>query len=445
MAFLALFAVTIFLIFRNASLSEVLPQEAEQLKNNLTPTGAERGGDPDGTIPAWTGGMTGMSLDADPFAGEAPLLVITGANFRNYQARLPAGQVALFERFPDYSMTIYPTHRTAALPDELYRNIAANATRARAAAGGIASGVSGAAGGIPFPIPHNGTEVVWNHLLAYWGPAREGRVRNYFMSADGKLTLTNQYREIVDFPYYAAGATPDSFGDFYFKRLEISDGPASLAGRGYLQWQPIDLGRSSVQAWQYLPREHRVRKSPLLSHDMPTPDGAGIVSFDDYYVFSGTPDRYDFRIIGKTALYIPYNNNHFAEQPVAKIAAPHHLDQNTLRYELHRVWVVDGQLAKGQHHLAPHRRLYIDEDSWFAVYSDAWDQDGKLWKFTQGAMIMVPSLPAVLPGPQVTYDLQAGGYVLGFTLADDGIGYRPTAQHDSSLFTAESLAAQAAK
>ena len=224
----------------NVAAAAVLPKDAEALKGTLTPVGAERAGNDEGTIPAWTG------HESLPGPDEKPVLVITAENYHRYEARLPEGQRALFAKYPDYRMEVYPTHRTAALPEPVYGAIFANATRAHAAPEGIAEGVAGAVGGVPFPIPQNGTEAVWNHLLAFWGPAREDRVRNYFMAADGTLTLTNQYREIVDFPYYAPGATPDSVGDFYYKRREISDGPASLAGRGYLLWEPLDEARTPI-------------------------------------------------------------------------------------------------------------------------------------------------------------------------------------------------------
>jgi len=411
----------------------VLPKDADLLKSVLTPTGAERAGNADGGIPAWTG------TDALPPADEKPILEITADNWHRYESRLPEGQKALFARDPDYRMQVFPTHRTAVLPQSVYDNIFANATRARAGRDGIADGVSGAAGGIPFPIPQTGAEAVWNHLLAFWGAAREDRVRNYFMSADGVLTLTNQYREIVDFPYYAPGATSETVGDFAYRRREVSDGPAGMAGRGYLLYQPLDLARRPVEAWQYLPREHRVRKAPLLSHDTPTPDGAGIESFDDYYVFSGPPDRYVFTLVGKAEMYVPYNNNRFYQHPIAELAGPRHMKAEALRYELHRVWVVDGVLASGKHHLVPHRRLYLDEDSWFAVYADGWDSEGRLWKFSHGTMPLIAELPAVVLGSQVTYDLQAGGYFIGFTFNEQPDGFKPTPMHDPSLFTPESL------
>jgi hypothetical protein len=420
---------------------------AKQLDSTLTPVGAERAGNKDGTIPAWAGGYTTVppgyvqgNPRPDPFAGEAPILTITAATYKQFADRLPEGQKALFEKYPDYRMVIYPTHRTAALPQWVYDNIAANATRARAAPEGIRYGVTGAVGGIPFPIPHDGSEIIWNHLLAFWGPAREDRVENYFVSADGNRQKTNDYLEIVDFPYYYPSATPDGFGSYYFKRREISSAPADLAGRGYLLWQPNDISQDHLQAWQYLPREARTRKAPLLSYDTPTPDGAGIESFDDYYVYSGSPDRYDFKLLGKQEMYIPYNNNRMEGLPLSDVTGAKHVQPDVMRYELHRVWVVDGVLAEGQHHAVPHRRLYVDEDSWFAVYGDAWDDQGRLWKFSHGTMYLMPDLPAIVLGSEFVYDLLGGGYVYAFAFNDQPGQFKLTPPHKASDFTPEALA-----
>jgi hypothetical protein len=431
-----------------AAAAAVSPEEAEALKSRLTPLGAERAGNAAGTIPAWTGGYTTVppgyvagGKRPDPFAEDRPLFSITPANLAQYADRLPEGQQALFRKYPDYRMDVYPTRRSAAAPQAVYDAVFANATRAHAVTGGIGNGIEGAAGGIPFPIPRSGTEAVWNHLLAWWGPAREDRAATWLVAADGTLELTNRYRETVDFPYYYPGATPESFGGWYFKRREISDEPAALAGRGYLDWRPIDRTRQDLQIWQYLPGQRRVRKAPQLAYDVPTPDGSGIESFDDYYLFSGSPDRYVFTLLGKREMYIPYDNNRFHATPVAEVAGPHHVDSGSLRYELHRVWVVDGVLAPGQHHLAPHRRLYLDEDSWFAVYADAWDRDGMLWKFSQGTMYLMPELPAIVLGTDFIYDLQNGGYVIAFAFNDESRPLTPTPPHPASLFEPESLAA----
>jgi hypothetical protein len=427
----------------------VTAAEAQRLRGDLTPVGAERAGNADGTLPAWQGGLTEAPPGyrpgdprPDPFAGERPLFSITAANLAQHEARLPEGQKALFARDADYRMDIYPSHRTAAAPQAVYDAILANATRARPAPDGLAAGVAGAVGGIPFPIPANGGEVVWNHLLAWWGVAREGRVRTWLVAADGSLELTNDYRETVDFPYYYPGATPDGIGGYFFKRREVSLGPPALAGRGYIAWQPLDSGRDPFQAWQYLPGQRRVRKAAALAYDAPTPDGGGIQSFDDYYVFSGSPDRYVFTLLGKREMYVPYNNNGFTLKPVAEVARPRHVDPGSLRYELHRVWIVDAVLAPGARHLLPHRRLYIDEDSWMAVYAEGWDADGRLWKFTQATMYTAPDVPAVVAGTTIINDIPDGGYVLGFAFGGLPVQFRATARHPASDFEPETLAAE---
>ncbi len=442
-----LVAVSVF-----AAAAAVPADEAQQLGTTLTPVGAELAGNADGTIPPWTGGYTSAPPSyrqgaprADPFAGERPLFSITAATVGNYADRLPDGAKALFAKYPGYRMDIYPTHRTAAAPAWVYANIGRNATNAKAGPRGIAYGVDGAFGGIPFPIPKNGHEVVWNHLLAFWGPAREVHLSTYVVSADGTADLATAAHETADFPYYYPDADPKSFDGYYFKTKHEEDGPPSKVGEAYLDWQPIDTDRYRFAAWRYLPGEHRVRKGPSLSYDTPDPEASGFESLDEYYIFFGGPDRYDFKILGKKEMYVPYNNNRFYGVPVHAVLGPHHANPDALRYELHRVWVVEGTLAAGKHHVVPRRRLYIDEDTWFAVYSDSWDEDGRLWKFGHGTMYLMPDLPAVVLGSQFVYDLVLGGYVWSFAFNDEPLQYQVTAPHPASAYTPESLAAEAVR
>lgn len=443
-------AVAVLLGMAPIGKAAVSGQEAEQLKGPLTPVGAERGGNEDGSIPAWTGGYTAVNPAyrpgeprADPFAQEKPLFSITSANVGKYADKLPEGAKALFAKYPDYRMDIYPTHRTATAPQWVLDNIFRNATNAHAAPEGIAYGVEGAVGGIPFPIPKSGFEAMWNHLLAFWGPAREGHFRTYVVSASGTSELSAAYQEVADFPYYYPGATPDSYGNYYFKTRHIEDAPAAQFGQAYLAWQPIDTERYRFNAWRYLPGEGRVRKGPSLSYDTPDPEASGYESLDEYYIFFGGLDRYDFKILGKKEMYIPYNNNRFYTRPTGEILGAHYADPDDLRYELHRVWVIEGNLAAGQHHVVPRRRLYLDEDTWLAVYSDSWDENGKLWKFGHGTMYLVPDLPAVILGSQFIYDLVLGGYVYGFAFNGEPVQYKVTPPHAADAFTPETLAAQA--
>jgi len=426
-------------------------QEAAELKTRLTPVGAERAGNADGTIPAWTGGVTAApgyvsgAPRPDPFAGDKPLFSITARNFHEYEDRLPEGAKALFAKRADYRMDVYPSHRSAAAPAWVYDNIFRNATRAHAAPEGIVYGVEGAAGGIPFPIPKNGFEAVWNHLLAFWGPAREVTVSTYIVPAGGAVEKASTYKEIADFPYYFDGATPEAVGPHYFKTLHMAVAPAARAGEAYLNWQPLNIKRNSFAAWRLLPGEHRVRKAPGISYDVPDADAAGFVSLDEYYIFFGGMDRYSFKLVGKKEMVVPYNNNRLYTRPVTEILGRDHANPDVLRYELHRVWVVDGTLASGAHHIVAHRRLYLDEDSWMAVYSDSWDERGQLWKFGQASMYLMPDVPAMIVGSQFVYDLLEGGYAYGFAFNGEGSAYKVTAPHPVTLFTPESLSARSVR
>jgi hypothetical protein len=439
-----LFLVLISVLAASAQ-AAVSPEEAARLGTTLTPMGAERAGNADGSIPAWTGGMAAAKPAAgrrpDPFALEKPLFSVTVSNLPHYAARIPEGAKALFAKYPDYRMDVYPTHRTAAAPQAVYDAVRRNATTAHAAPEGITSGIEAAAGGVPFPIPRDGAEAMWNHELAFWGAARETQLATYVVFGAQPPELTDDRREVVDFPYYYPNASPGSIGGYYFERLDTTVGPPEHAGESYLALQPLNIGREKFTAWQYLPGQRRVRRSPSLSYDTPDPGASGLESFDDYYIFSGGLDRYHYALQGKREMYVPYNNNRLLNLPASDVLTPHVANPADIRYELHRVWVVDATLASGQRDIVPHRRLYLDEDTWFAVYADAWDRDGRLWKFSHASMVAIAELPAVVLGPQFVYDLQYGAYVFDFAFDGAADGYRVTRPHPASTFTPEGLAA----
>ena len=69
----------------------VSPEKAVQLKSVLTPVGAERAGNKDGSIPSWTGGTVTPPSGyregdprPDPFVGDKPLFSITAKNLDSY-------------------------------------------------------------------------------------------------------------------------------------------------------------------------------------------------------------------------------------------------------------------------------------------------------------------------------------------------------------------------
>ncbi|HWH84134.1 MAG TPA: DUF1329 domain-containing protein, partial [Burkholderiaceae bacterium] len=149
-------------------LAAVTADEAAKLKTELTPLGGEKAGNKDGTIPAWTGGYTTPipgdkpgGRRGDPFKDEKPLFSITAKNVAEHADKLTDGTKAMFAKYPEYRIDVYKTHRTAAAPQWVYDNTLKNATRAKM----VGDLPEGAYGGIPFPIPKTGAEVMWNHQL----------------------------------------------------------------------------------------------------------------------------------------------------------------------------------------------------------------------------------------------------------------------------------------
>src|SRR5690606_21713718 len=99
-----------------AGWSAVGEQEAARLGKDLTPVGAEKAGNKDGTIPAWTGGITRSPAGwkpgdprVDPFKDDKPLFSIDASNVDKYKDKLSEGQQTLIRTLKGYRMDVYPT------------------------------------------------------------------------------------------------------------------------------------------------------------------------------------------------------------------------------------------------------------------------------------------------------------------------------------------------
>ena len=395
----------------------VSSEEAAKLKTVLTPLGAERGGNKEGTIPTWDGGYTkvpagyqsGTALP-DPFADEKPLYSISTKNMAQYSDRLSEGVKALLSKYPDsFRLDVYPTHRTAAAPQWVYDNTLKNATRAKTKDGGV--WMEAAYGGIPFPIPQDGFEAMWNHKLAWVGTTTVTYYQNFVGLPDGKRVLAAQGINRVQFPYYDPSKSADSFTGVY-KQLRVTQtNPPYKAGETFLLLDAVDRSR---QAWQYLVGQRRVRKAPTIGYDTPDDITSGQQNYDEAFMFLGDLDRYEWKLLGKKEAYIPYNNQKLYATPTDKQFAPHHLNPDLVRWELHRVWVVEGALAPGKRHTMPKRRIYLDEDTWGAILADAYDAHGSLWHAAVSIPVIVPDGPFVAPYFfWTTFNVLSGGWVTG--------------------------------
>ncbi|MGM9490324.1 DUF1329 domain-containing protein [Ideonella sp. YS5] len=431
-----------------ASFAGVSADEAAHLKTDLTPLGAEKAGNKDGSIPAWTGGhTTPIAGDkpggrrGDPFKDEKPVYSITAKNADQYADKLTDGTKALLKKYPDtYRVDVYKTHRTAAAPQWVYDNTFKNATRARL----DGETISGAHGGIPFPVPKSGAEVMWNHVLRWRGSSWQFHIDSYQLTADGKAVLTTDGVGDQQMPYYLPDSGPDKFGgEFWLVKL-TSSGPPIRAGEAIVGRENLDFTKS--QAWVYLTGQRRVRKLPNPCCDTPTPAAAGVMSFDEIEVFTGRLDRFDWKLVGKKEMVVPYNGNRLLQPKTdAEVLGAHHLNPDFVRWELHRVWVVEATLRDGKRHQAPKSRYYCDEDTWTCLLADRWDANGQLWKTVWAQTFVAPDLPGVVVGSFGFNDLLSGTAFVGNLYNAKAAHYPIVPTYSDSTFTPDAMAAAGAR
>lgn len=397
-------------------------EEANKLGTSLTPIGAEMAGNEEGTIPSYTGGLTelpagfepGSGIRPDPFSDEKPMFSITAENMDQYADKLTEGVKALMKQYPSYRIDVYPTHRTAAVPGFVAENTRKCATTATTSDGGLS--MSGCQGGVPFPIPKDGFEIMWNHLTRFVGVALTHSYKARYVPASGSFYATAGATYYSEFPYYGEG---DS--NILWKGKTYINTPPRRAGENLLAVDPLNIYKDGRVAHMYLPGQRRVKLAPTIAFDTPRPSSGGISTYDDQYIFQGSMERFDFKLIGKKEVFIPYNTYKMNYHTTAnELFTPTQLNPDVVRWELHRVWVVEATLREGSRHIYSKRRFYVDEDTWTALTSDQYDMRGDLWRV--GFAYQAPSyeVPAPMAEAHGFYDLDAGAYEMTFWTAEDG-------------------------
>ncbi len=382
-------AVLIASLASAGALAAVSPEQAAQLGETLTPTGAEMAGNADGSIPAWNPGGTpvpanfvpGSDNFVDPYPEEKPLYTINEGNWKDYAELLTVGSRAMFEKYgkDGWEMQVYPSHRGSIRPDWFNANTLKNATGATLVADGQM--IEGNYPGVPFPIPQSGLEAIWNHMIRY-GEDTTQTYNTYYVDSSGKAILATTAYSTSVLPMFK---TPDELvGDKLWAMLRINyEAPARRAGEILLVHEPganYSKGKGR-KAWQYLTGQRRTRLAPAVSFDTPNPGVAGTSTYDDASIYNGSPERYNWQLVGKKEIIIPASNYRFVfETELEDALGPKFLKPDYIRWEKRRVWVVDSTLKEGQRHLYSRRTFYLDEDSWGAVASDMYDGRGELWR-----------------------------------------------------------------
>ena len=400
----------------------VSASDAARLGAELTPLGAEKAGNADGSIPAWDGGLTSAAQAgnpgfkpgqhyADPYAGDKPLFTVTAANMGQYANKLTEGHKKLLQTYKSsFKMIVYPTHRSAAYPQRIYDATKRIATTAELAKGG--NGVVKAGEGIPFPIPQTGVEVFWNHVLRYRGDVIVRNIGQAPVTASGDYTMV-KFRDETMVAYSLPGAKSENLNNTIAYFIQETVAPARLAGEVLLVQETLDQSLENRRAWVYNPGQRRVRRAPNVAFDNPGTNSDNLRTSDQFDLYNGSPQRYDWTLVGKKEMLVPYNAYKLNSNTLkyTDILKKNHINPDVARYELHRVWVVDSKLKPGQSHLYSRRTLYVDEDSWHIVAVDCYDSRGTLYRVQEGHVMQYYDVPALWTSLETVYDLSNGRYL----------------------------------
>ena len=394
------------------------PDQVHRLSEDLTPMGSERAGNAEGTIPEWTGGITEPpegyapgDFHPSPWPEDRPLYRITGQNYQDYAEQLSPGQIATFERYPEtYYMDVYQSRRSASFPEHIYEMTAKNGETAVLADKG--EGVLNAAEGFPFPFPENAYELMWNHKLKYKGIGGVRYNNQVAPTTDGNYTVTVIREELLGL-YYKRGVTIEEINNILLYFFQEVESPARLAGNILLVHETLNQTALPRQAWIYNPGQRRVRRAPNVAYDNPGTGSDGLRTNDMTDMFNGAMDRFDWKVVGKKEMLIPYNSYAAHAEGVTydEFVMPGHLNPALMRYELHRVWVVDATLKEGMRHINARRTFYLDEDSYQIVLIDHYDGRGQLWRASECHSVNYYEVPTLWSTIEAHYDLQSGRYV----------------------------------
>jgi hypothetical protein len=399
-----------------SAFAAVSPEQAAQLGTTLTPMGAEMAGNADGSIPAWdpnggpvpAGFVPGSGNYIDPFPDDKPIYTVNGSNWQEYKDQLTAGTIGMFEKYgaEGWELQVYPTRRVSTRPDWYYANTKKNATGATLVADG--QKIENNLPGVPFPIPQSGLEAIWNHMIRF-GQDSNQDYDTYYVDSSGKPILATSAHSVSAYPMFEEKVRDKPVGETPWTMLRIDyNAPARRAGEILLVHEPgadYTAGKGR-KAWQYLVGQRRVRLAPAVSFDTPNPGVAGTTTYDDSFIYNGSPERFNWKLVGKKEMIIPANNNRFVfETNVEDALGEKFFKPEFFRWEKRRVWVVDSTLKPGQRHLYSRRTFYIDEDSWTAIAGDMYDGRGNLWRLQY-------DYPAVQTGANNDFVSSYGAYDL---------------------------------
>ena len=403
------------------------PEEIAKLGKELTCVGAEKAGNADGSITEWTGKWLGWpehmepaevgAHPRNPYPDDKPLFVITAANMAEHAERLTAGQKALFETYPDtFRIPVYETRRDFRFADTVCQAALENAKSARVVSEG--EGLEGTTGGIYFPFPKTGLELMWTSSFPYRAWTEEYISDNAYVLGNGRITWGKVHSRNLAPPLEPGKIGKTEGPSVYYRNETLL--PQRDRGEINTGVEFFDNIKEPRQSWRYDPGTRRVRQSPEYGFDMQFPGTGGSITVDEVRIFNGSGKRYNWTIVGKQETYVPANAYaiHSPDVKYDELLTPGHVSPDHMRYELRRTWVLEASIKDNYRHLYTKRRIYIDEDSWQMVLADNYDARGGLWRTTMINTYYAPEMQTWQAGVGLYHDLQARTY-LAFNLINE--------------------------
>lgn len=388
-----------------------------RLGEELTPLGAVRAGNKTRAIPPWTGGLITAPKgyvpgrhSPDPYVDDGRWFTVGPGDIERYKIRLSAGLQALLRKYPgSFEVPIFPSRRSAAAPESFYQATMANAGRAALGENGLV--LRGATVGIPFPIPANGVQAMWNHVLRWRGLSMSRTSLTALPAPDGGLPVTGVREDFLS-PYAADRMADTPAGKpLLYRRTQLS--PPDSAGSTLVIQSTLNPIQSGFSAWFRQGERGRVVRAPDFDYDTPDPLSGGIRTADMLDMFSGALDRFDFTLVSRREMYVPYNayrlnNPNLSPTDFLWFGHP---NPQFLRYEMHRVWIVDAKIKPAYRHSLPDRTYYLDEDSWQIVMAEHYDAKGQLVRYAEAHGVAHWQVPVFAPAMEFAYDLEGDKYV----------------------------------
>ncbi|WP_248679727.1 DUF1329 domain-containing protein [Sinimarinibacterium sp. CAU 1509] len=415
----------------------------------LTCMGAERAGGPDGVAAytgkwagTWPGQTRAQGYEPGPYAAEKPLFKITRDNMAQYDAMLSDGTKALLEAYPQtFWMNVYPSHRDFRPPQWACDAARHNAAHAELKDDGLS--VTGVGGGPAFPMPQSGAEAMRSVQTTFRSWTEKAELDIAVVYSGGEIAW-GRNKLMTMSPMNAPGdkrpSLTEKISAYFLYSTLLPERDRGLVSVGF---QLSSFKDGSTQAWQYQPGTRRVRQAPEVGFDYPVPP-AGLHTSDEDSGFNGSPERYTWTLIGKKTLVVPYNNFGINDPALRykDLIKPDSINPEHVRYEAHRVWVVEGDLKPGMRHVYSKRRVYIDEDTWLIVSADEYDNRGQLWRVPMILYFYSQASGAFHRGVQVFHDLTAHAYEANNLLneRDEDDWWRINTPMSPTMFTPDAAA-----